>query len=105
MTAPESGAGSWGELVSFTAGLAVVRARRGLLTEQEIRDALDEAYRMGQASRGDCRACGGPTIRARLSYWIRPYDARLDARCWRWRRPGPCRVIVLPDAPPTSTPP
>jgi hypothetical protein len=41
------------------------------------------------------RAYGGPTLRTRAAYWLRPYDARLDARVWRWRRPGPCRVIDL----------
>lgn len=29
-----------------------------------------------------------------LSYWIRPYDCHLDARCWRWRRP-PCLTLIL----------
>ena len=38
---------------------------------------------------------GGPTIATRVSYWLRPHDARLDARTWRWRRPGSCRVIDL----------
>ena len=41
------------------------------------------------------RAYGGPTLATRFSYWIRPYDARFDARVWRWRRPAPCRVIDL----------
>jgi hypothetical protein len=41
------------------------------------------------------RAYGGPTIISRLSYWIRPYDARLDDRVWRWNRPGPCRQVQL----------
>ena len=37
-----------GEVLSFTAKLAVARAKRGLLTEKEILDALDEAYRAGE---------------------------------------------------------
>ena len=40
-------------------------------------------------------AYGGPTIATSLSYWLRPYDARLDARVWRWNRPDPCKVIYL----------
>jgi hypothetical protein len=39
------------------------------------------------------RAYGGPTWPTRTSYWLRPYDAHLDARTWRWRRPRPCQVI------------
>ncbi len=39
------------------------------------------------------RAYGGPKLTVRLSYWLRPYDMRLNRRVWRWRRPGPCRVI------------
>ena len=42
------------------------------------------------------RTYGGPTVWARFSYWLRPYDARLDDRVWRWQRPGPCRVVELP---------
>jgi hypothetical protein len=38
---------------------------------------------------------GGPRVGTRLSYWARPYDPRLDARVWRWQRPGPCRVLDL----------
>ena len=38
------------EVISFAAGLAIARAKRGLLTTQEIRNALDEAYTMGQRS-------------------------------------------------------
>jgi len=38
------------ELIGFAAGLAIARAKRGLLTTQEIRNALDEAYAMGQRS-------------------------------------------------------
>jgi hypothetical protein len=41
------------------------------------------------------RAYGGPTLAARISYWLRPYDPKRDARCWRWRR-LPCVSIVLP---------
>ena len=37
-----------GEVLSFTAKLAIARAKKGLLTEKEIRDALDDAYRAGQ---------------------------------------------------------
>jgi hypothetical protein len=32
-------------VASLVAALAVVRMRRGLLTETEVREALDEAYR------------------------------------------------------------
>lgn len=28
----------------------------------------------------------------RISHWIRPYDPKRDARCWRWRR-LPCLVL------------
>ncbi len=42
------------------------------------------------------RAYGPAPITTRLSYWMRPYDARLDTRVWRWNRPGPCRVVTLP---------
>lgn len=41
------------------------------------------------------RTYGGPTLAVRFSYWVRPYDARLDDRVWRWRRPGPCQVLDL----------
>ena len=41
------------------------------------------------------RVYGGPTAWTRFSYWIRPYDPRIDARVWRWLRPGPCRVVHL----------
>lgn len=40
------------------------------------------------------RAYGGPTLAARLSYWLRPYDPKRDARCWRWRR-LPCFALVI----------
>lgn len=35
------------------------------------------------------RVYGGPTMRVRFSYWIRPYDPKRDDRCWRWQR-MPC---------------
>lgn len=44
------------------------------------------------------RAYGGAKLSTRVTYWLRPYDPCLDARVWRWRRPGPC-VIVLASAP------
>lgn len=40
------------------------------------------------------RAYGPETLRTRLSYWLRPYDPKRDARCWRWRR-LPCVVIEV----------
>jgi hypothetical protein len=40
------------------------------------------------------RVYGGPTLTARISYWIRPYDPKRDDRCWRWKR-LPCVSIVL----------
>lgn len=30
----------------------------------------------------------GAPLHVRLSYWLRPYDAHLDARRWRWQEPG-----------------
>lgn len=30
------------------------------------------------------------TATGRFSYWIRPYDAVLDARRWRWQPRGKC---------------
>ncbi len=54
------------------------------------RNVHSAAYDLGDA------AYGGTPIRHRMSYWMRPYDMRLDARVWRWQRPGPCRVIYLP---------
>jgi hypothetical protein len=35
-------------VASLAAALAVVRMRRGLLTEAEVREALNEAYRYGE---------------------------------------------------------
>ena len=37
-------------LIEVCAGLAIARAERGVLTRREIRDALEEAYKMGQES-------------------------------------------------------
>jgi hypothetical protein len=46
------------------------------------------AYHLGE------RAYGGPALRHRIGYWLRPYDPKRDARCWRWRR-LPCFALVL----------
>lgn len=85
MTAsPDLEPGSWGELASFTAGLAVARARRGLLTGKEIRDALDEAYRQGQAA-----AAGGDGPAAAvvaLSQWINAGNVHRDPESVLWSR-------------------
>lgn len=29
-----------------------------------------------------------PLLRYRLGYWLRPYDAHLDRRRWRWAQSG-----------------
>lgn len=49
--------------LSFAAGLAIARARKGLLTVREIRAALDEAYRMGQESVRQERTADAPLRR------------------------------------------
>lgn len=59
----------------------------------ERRSYWQELHRAGDALAA--RAYGGPTVATRVSYWLRPYDSRLDRRVWRWLRPGPCRVIEL----------
>ena len=62
---------------------------------EERRKLWQDLHRAGDALAE--RAYGGAPLSARFSYWIRPYDDRLDARVWRWNRPGPCRAIELTD--------
>ena len=49
-----------GRVIGYAAGIAIVRMKRGILTKEEMQDALEEAYRMGQRSMkpkhiGSCR--------------------------------------------------
>jgi len=42
---------SWETVRDLAAAIAMDRARRGVLTEQQVCDALDEAYRAGREDR------------------------------------------------------
>jgi hypothetical protein len=48
---------------------------------------------------------GGPTLRTRFSYWLRPFDDKADRRRWRWQESQCSKDRHLLDDPWTQVPP
>lgn len=62
----------WTVVRDLAASIAADRARRGVLTEQEVSDALDEAYRQGiDEGRAPSCACGVPDCDGK-GRWCQP---------------------------------